>query len=571
MLSKQWKMKESPDHPEFYRAAEWNGIPLSLAKILAARSIHSIDTTIDYLNPSEQLLHDPFLMRGMITATTRVLKALINNKKILVYGDYDVDGAASTGLLYMFLKDLGANVDFYIPKRLEEGYGINYTGVTYAKDHDVDLLISVDCGITAIEETAFARQQGIDVIICDHHQPKDQLPTAVAILDPIIPGCDYPYKHLTGAGVAFKLAQAISDRLGNRMQPMKYLDLVAIAIAADIAPITGENRVLMKLGLDMINKNPRPGIKALLENVKLDTGQITPRQIVRSLAPRINAVGRLGDASVAVELLTTDDYQYASTLAKRLELVNEQRKVEDKKAQDVVDSLIDLENEKSIILYEEEWHPGVISILASRLVEKYCRPTIILTTMDGVAKGSARTISTFNIYEALQECQDLLIHFGGHHAAAGLALEINRIEEFKERFNKIVETKVSDEDLQPVLEIDHKISLKEITGDFIKIHSRMAPFGPANVRPTFLAENVEVATYLKVVGGEHLVFSVKQNGQDRSFDAIAMSFGSWYDQLSHHNKFDIVFSIDHILKDNRWISRFRIKDLKMRDTSDGAA
>ncbi|OGV23570.1 MAG: single-stranded-DNA-specific exonuclease RecJ, partial [Ignavibacteria bacterium RIFOXYA2_FULL_37_17] len=382
---------------------------------------------------------------------------------------------------------LDANVNFYIPKRLTEGYGLSTAGIDYVKSIGTSLLISVDCGITAIEETDYANKLGINVIICDHHQPKETLPNAVAVLDPLKPSCNYPFKYLSGAGIAFKLAVGIADRIGKRILPLKYLDLVALAGAADIVPLIDENRILVREGLNLINDMPRPGIEALIESAGLLAGNLTTGQIVFTIAPRINAVGRLGDAHRAVELLITNNKQEALQLAQVLETENYQRRKIDvdtfDTALDLVENSLDLQNELAIILHNSEWHPGVIGIVASRLVEKYYRPTIMLTTVDGVAKGSARSISNFNIYEALQKCDDILLHFGGHQAAAGLAVEIDKLSEFKSRFNRIVKESLQEENLLPEIHIDSKLKFSEITYKFLKILNRFSPFGPGNMRP----------------------------------------------------------------------------------------
>jgi len=474
----------------------------------------------------------------------------------------------------MFLKELGANVEFYIPKRLTEGYGLSKEGIDGIRSlKDTSLLITVDCGITAIEETEYANSLGMDVIICDHHQPKDELPKAHAVLDPLKPGCDYPFNYLSGAGVAFKLAQGISEKIGKREMPFKYLDLVALAGAADIVPLIDENRILVKEGLDRINTNPRPGILALIESSSLHPGNLNSGQVVFTIAPRINAVGRLGDAKRAVELLITDSVDEAKTLAKVLETENyERRKIDVDTFDDalqLVESSIDLDNELAIVLHQEEWHPGVIGIVASRLVEKYYRPTIMLTTIDGIAKGSARSISNFNIYEALQKCEDMLIHFGGHQAAAGLAVELDKLKEFKDKFNKIVKESIREEDLFPEVLIDAKIKLSEITPKFLRILDQFAPFGPENMRPVFLSEGVEIYNNPRLVGNNHLVACFRQNGNDKIFDSIGFNMHEYLDLvLDKKNKVDIVYSIDKTVRDGRSYPQLRLKDLRPASTGE---
>jgi len=509
-------------------------------------------------------------MDGMEKATTRVIDALTCNENIVVYGDYDVDGTCSTALLYMFLKELGAKVTYYIPNRIKEGYGISQLGIDFAKNNNNSLMISVDCGITAIEETDYANQIGIDLIICDHHQPKDELPKAYSILDPLKPGCDYPFKFLSGAGVAFKLAQGISERIGQRGLPLKYLDLVALAGAADIVPLVDENRILVKEGLVLINNDPRPGVRALINKSGMEPGNLSSGNIVFTLAPRINAVGRLGDAHIAVELLISNDEKKAEEIASILESENKERRKIDEdtlnEAISVVESNLNLEDELAIVLHEEGWHPGVIGIVASRLVEKYYRPTVMLTTIEGVAKGSARSISNFNIYEALKECEELLVHFGGHQAAAGVAVEVDKINEFREKFNRVVREKLNNEYPLPQLDIDSKIRLSEITPKFLRIIDQFTPFGPMNMRPAFLAEEVEISSYIKVAGGRHLIFAVRQKGCDRVFDCVAFEMSEYADKLSGNDTLiDIVFTIDHMRREGRIFPQLKIKDLKIKD------
>ncbi len=569
MLQKRWKIREVENEDSIKYLAESLNISDVLGKLLFLRGIKTFSQAKQFFRPSLNSLHDPFLMNGMEAATKRVIQAITENQPICIYGDYDVDGTCSTALLYMFLKELGANVDFHIPKRLAEGYGLSKEGIDIIKtSKNPALLITVDCGITAITETEYANQLGIDVIICDHHQPKDELPNAIAVLDPLKPECNYPFDYLSGAGVAFKLAQGISEKIGRREMPFKYLDLVALAAAADIVPLVDENRALVKEGLESINTNPRPGIVALIESSSLNPGNVNSGQIVFTIAPRINAVGRLGDAERAVKLLITDSKEEALKLAAVLEKENYARRKIDVNTFDdalqLVENSIDLDNELAIVLHHEEWHPGVIGIVASRLVEKYYRPTIMLTTIDGIAKGSARSISNFNIYEALQKCEDLLLHFGGHQAAAGLAVNLDRIKEFKEKFNQIVKDSIKEEDLLPEISIDAKIKLSEITPKFLRILDQFAPFGPENMRPVFLSEGVNICNTPRLVGKNHLVVSFKQNGNDKIFDCIGFNMSEYLDLLSNKKiKFDIVYTIDKTIKDGRTFPQLRLKDLRI--------
>ena len=570
MPPKRWKIKNIEDDYAIQSLADSLNISDILAKLLVIRNVKNFPQAKNFFRPTLDFLHDPFLMDGMEAATSRLIQALTENHLICIYGDYDVDGTCSTALLYLFLKELDANVEYYIPKRLTDGYGLSSSAVDIVKSKETSLLITVDCGITAVAETEYAKSIGIDVIICDHHQPKDKIPGALAVLDPLKPGCNYPFKYLSGAGVAFKLAMGVAERIGKRELPLQYLDLVALAEAADIVPLIDENRILVKEGLNQINQNPRPGILALIKSSGMEPGNLTSGQIVFTIAPRVNAVGRLGDAERAVKLFITKDKEEAFNLAHILETENYERRKIDvdtfDTALEMVEKSLDLDEEHAIVLHQESWHPGVIGIVASRLVEKYYRPTIMLTTIDGVAKGSARSISNFNIYEALKKCEDLLIQFGGHQAAAGLAVEIEKIDEFKSRFNQIVKETVPGDDLFPEIDIDSKIKFSEITPKFLRILDQFAPFGPGNMRPVFLAENVEIANLPHIVGTDHLVVCLKQNGSEKVFDCIGFNMGNYCDLITKDGSLlDIVFTIDKTLKDGRIFPQFKLKDIKIKD------
>lgn len=570
MENKRWKLKEFPDEKLVLSLADSLNISNSLALLLIQRGVTNFQEAKLFFRPSLESLYDPFLMDGMHKASSRVIKAITDNQKICIYGDYDVDGTCSAALLYLFLKELGADVQTYIPNRLTEGYGISIQSIDYLKDLGINLIISVDCGITAVEEIEYAKSFGIDTIICDHHQPKEQLPNAYAILDPLKPGDNYPFKYLSGAGLAFKLATAIGDKIGRREMALKYLDLVALAGAADIVPLVDENRILVREGLQIINTNPRPGISALIKCSRIEPGSLTAGQIVFTIAPRINAVGRLGDANRAVELFSTDDPVKAMELAQIFEDENVKRRSIDEAtfshAVNLVETTVDLENDYGIILHDNDWHPGVIGIVASRLVEKFHRPTIMLTTVDGIAKGSARSIPGFNIYEALQNCEDLLLQFGGHEAAAGLAVELDKIDLFRKRFNEILKQCIKAEDIFPEILIDAKISFSEISPKFIRILEQFAPFGPGNMKPVFLSEKVSVVNSPKIVGTNHLVTTFKQNGNDKVFDAIGFNLGYFAEHIDKDRDLvDIVYSIETINKDGKIFPQLRIKDLRINN------
>ncbi|NUN07736.1 MAG: single-stranded-DNA-specific exonuclease RecJ [Ignavibacteriaceae bacterium] len=566
-MQKIWDLRSLPDEQKSAELAELLHVPPVIGKILFLRNVRSYQEARVFFRPTLEDLHDPFLMSGMETATMRIIDAITSKEKILVYGDYDVDGTCSTSLLYLFFKRMDANVDYYIPNRLKEGYGVSISGIDYAVSTGASLLITVDCGITAVEETAYANSKGLQVIICDHHQPKEVLPDALAVLDPLKPGCEYPFKYLSGAGVAFKLVQGICKRIGKKEYPMEYLDLVALAGAADIVPLVDENRILVKEGLAQINNSPRPGIRALIENARLEPGKMTSGQVVFTIAPRINAVGRMSDAKTAVELLITEDNAKARELASILEEENRQRRKIDEdtltRAVNMLDSEYGDNIPDTLVLHNNEWHPGVIGIVASRLVEKYYKPTIMLTTIDGVAKGSARSISKFNIYEALKECEDLLLHFGGHEAAAGLAVELDKVDEFRKKFNDIVSGKLNGSDTSPTIDVDAKISFEDLTPKFMRLIEQFAPFGPANMRPTFWLENVTVKDNPRLIKEKHLIMTVAQKGTDKVFDAVGFNMPEYYRRIFKGERvFDLAFTIDIASNYSRSFAQLKIKDIR---------
>jgi len=550
-------------------AKEINVSP-TIASILVHRGITSYDQAKEFFRPQLTNLHDPFLMDGMEAAVRRVLQAIQQKERILIFSDYDVDGTNSAAMLYLFFKQhLALETIFHIPDRVKEGYGISANGIDRGKDFGASLLISVDCGITAVEQVEYARSRGIDVIICDHHEPGEEIPSAHAVLDPLKPNCLYPFKHLCGCGVGFKFMQAIALRTNMERVIYDYLDFVTLATTADIVPLVGENRVLTKIGLDQINRSPRPGIRALIESSGTEIGGISTGQIVFILAPRINAVGRMGDASRAVELLTSEDPVRAREMAQVLEDENKTRRKIDEdtfaKAQELVESISG--PDPAIVLHQEQWHPGVIGIVASRLVEKYYRPTIMMTTVDGVAKGSARSIVGFDIHKALKRVEDKLIQFGGHKYAAGLSVALDQIDEFRKAFNVAVTELMSEEIRTPELRIDADIELTELNARFIKILKEFAPFGPGNMRPIFRSRSVELVGTPRIVGKDHLRFKVRQHQQ--VFDAIGFGLGSLLEFVKANGKdFDIVFSVD----EHEWLGmnanhtevfpQLKIKDIK---------
>ncbi len=558
----------TPDNEEAVSdLQEQLGVSPKIARLLALRGIDTYDKAEAFFRSDLNQIHDPFLMKDMDKATARLAEAIRNREKILIYGDYDVDGTTSTAILYIFLKEFGVDVDFYIPHRFKEGYGINQAGIKHAIDTHADLIVSVDCGITAIEETEQAKEHGIDVIICDHHNVGDTIPDAVAVLDPKRSDCEYPFDGLSGAGVGFKLIQGTIKKLGLADKlAYKLLDLVAISIASDIVPIEDENRILMREGLKRINSEPRVGIKALAELINLDIGSISTSNIVFSIGPRINAAGRMGDATKAVQLLISDTPAEAKARAHELESINVARRDKDsqtmEEAMAIVDKNYNLDKISSMVLHQPDWHLGVIGIVASRLVDTYGRPAVMLSTVDGKIKGSARSIDGFNIYEAFKECEDLLEQFGGHEYAAGLTIAKENLEEFRQRINDIAAERLSEEDFKPELRIDCELDLSDIDLRFWKLLSQFEPFGPGNLRPIFVSKDVEVVGVPTIVGKGHLKMKVKQNGSG-AFDVIGFNMHEYLPVIRNSDD-QHQLNIAYSLEENKWNGR-RTLQIRLRD------
>lgn len=561
------------DEVDTKRLADELTISHLLAHLLVERGIRTFEQAHVFFRPTLNDLHDPFLMDGMSTAVALTLQALKQKQTILIYGDYDVDGTNGTALLVTFLKKAGGNVYYHVPDRIKEGYGISVQGIDRAEQLNVSLLITVDCGITACTQIAEARKRNIDVIICDHHEPGAELPDANAVLDPLKPSCSYPYKYLSGCGVAFKFVEAmlrtgtLADRFpGDIAETLySYLDYVTLAATADIVPLTGENRVLVKLGLEKMNSAPRPGVSALMETAGLKKGKINSGNIVFVLAPRINAVGRLGDASRAVELLMTESYEEALAIAQICESENQNRRKldEDTFAEAIAyaEELYATVDTPAIVLHSDTWHAGVIGIVASRLAERYHRPSIMLTTIDGTMKGSARSVSGFDLYDALKQCEHTLLQFGGHKYAAGLSVEPHRFEEFRSTFLNLADRLLTDELRTPGINIQAKVSLSEITLKFIRILSQFAPFGPMNMRPVFAARDVTVAHRPGIVGNKHLKFKVRENGT--TFDTIGFNMSDRIDNAFVNRKtIDIAFTITENEYNGQTQVQLALKDFK---------
>lgn len=553
-----------------------NNLPQALARALVLRGIETLDEARFFFRPSLRELHDPFLMRDMDAAADRVVAAIERGERVLVYGDYDVDGTTSTALMTQFLRDQGlGDTIYFVPDRFKDGYGLSKAGLDHAMTAGATLVIALDCGITAVEEAAYAREKGLDLIICDHHIPKAELPDAVAVLDPKRPDCPYPFKELSGCGLGFKLIQAVLARQGQPAErAYSFLDLVAISTASDIVPIYDENRILMREGLKQIGMKPRLGLRKLAELTKLDLATCNTRQIVFSVGPRINAAGRMGDAGRAVELMLSDNEEEADHLARRLEQVNTERRAVDQEtlqeAQRQAEQYLNARSRNSLVLYQPHWHLGVIGIVASRLVERFYKPTIMLTSVNGWVKGSARSIDGINVYKALQSCKDLLKEFGGHDHAAGVALYEDQLPAFQERFDKAVTEALTPEMMYPVMEIDAELNLKNIDRRFWAVLKQFAPYGPENKTPIFVGRDLEVIGRPRTVGrgGSHLKFAVQQKGANQGkMEVIGFGMGdgletlqeSWYRGIP----LEMAFSIqENVWNGNRTI-QLRARDVRL--------
>ena len=517
-----------------------------ICKILSQRGIETFDKAKDFFRPQLTQVHDPWLMKDMEKAVERILYAFNTNEKILVFGDYDVDGTTSVACMYQFLKKIHLNLDFYIPHRYREGYGVSKAGIDFAKDNGFTLIISLDCGIKSVDLITYAKELGIDFIVCDHHMPDDELPPAVAILNPKQKDCNYPYKELCGCGVGFKLITALAERMNLPQENVyEFLDLVAVAIAADIVPITGENRILAFHGLKKANENPNNGIKALCHLSGLKT-ELHIHNLVFMIAPRVNAAGRMDDASKAVQLFIAETYEQALQYAEMLHSDNTDRKEADSSTTLEALALIEENsqwiNNKSAVLFQPHWHKGVVGIVASRVIEQYYRPTIILTQSGEFVSGSARSVPGFNLYEAIHACKEHLLGYGGHFAAAGMTLEIDKVDAFRARFEEIVASTIDPDLLIPEIVIDAEISFKDINWAFYNILSQMEPFGPENLRPVFIVKNVVDTGYSRIVKEQHLRFSLRQN--NITFTGIGFNMADTYEFLKNKQPVDIVFKID---------------------------
>jgi single-stranded-DNA-specific exonuclease len=561
----RWTIKAKPEKEKVQKLQSELQVDELIATLLLQRGVENYDQAKTFFRPSLDDLHNPYLMKDMDKAVARIETAIEKGENILVFGDYDVDGTTAVSLVSSYLRSYYPNIATYIPDRYDEGYGISYKGIDFAEDNEFTLIIALDCGIKSIDHVAYANARNIDFIICDHHRPGDALPNAVAVLDPKREDCFYPYDELCGCGVGFKLVQALAEHRGQTIEDLVlYLDLVATAIAADIVPITGENRVLAKFGLEVINANPRPGIKALIQNVKKQVLTIT--DVVFIIAPRINAAGRIKHGNEAVALLTEYDLEQAEQFASEIEQHNTDRKDLDK--QITVEALAQIEanNEKenfTTVLYQENWHKGVIGIVASRLTETYYRPTIVFTKSGDKLAASARSVKDFDVYNALEACSEHLEQFGGHRYAAGMTLKEENYLTFKAAFEKEVQATIPPELLIPEVAVDAEINFSDINPRFIRLLSQFEPFGPENMTPTFVTKNIKDTGYAKPLGkeDEHLKLFVKQNNSE-GFGAIAFNLGAKLEMVTNQKPFEAVYCIDENEFNGNVTVQLRIKDLK---------
>ncbi|MCX6825955.1 MAG: single-stranded-DNA-specific exonuclease RecJ [candidate division Zixibacteria bacterium] len=566
-ISLKWVVAPEPDPELLQDISSKIGLEKIIVKILFNRQIDTVEVIRQFLHPSMSDLLDPFTMLGMDKAVARILEALQSNEKIMVYGDYDVDGITAAALLYMVMNKLGAQVSYYLPNRLIEGYGLSVDGIKEAAAKGVSLIISVDTGVTAVEEVKYAKSIGIDCILTDHHEPGEILPEPVALVNPKQKDCTYAGGELSGVGVAFKLVQALYQKLQQDQTELEeHLDLVALGTSADIVPLVGENRILTKFGIRQISRTTKPGLKSLIFVSGLMGKEIGTGQVVFILAPRINAIGRLGDAEMAVKLLTTRDERAAAEIARQLDRENQRRKNIDEKtlgeALNQIKETVDLENDRAIILASEGWHQGVIGIVASRLVEKFHLPTIMIAIDNGEGKGSARSIPGFHLCDALKECEDLLLRYGGHKYAAGLTINPVNIDQFRERMKEVSRRLLTDDDLVAKLYIDSEIELSQIDDNLLNVLETFSPFGPQNMRPIFLTRNCEILGQPYSVGKNHLKMKVRKG--EAVFDVIGFGFGEWVRQLSSRgNLVDLVYVIEYNLWNDHTRIQLRLKDIKL--------
>lgn len=570
---REWRLRDSGDPENVAQLSAELGIDPVLASLLVTRGVHTFEEARSFFRPSLSALHDPFLMKDMDLAVARLEKAVASQEKILVYGDYDVDGTTAVALVYSFIRRLTSSVDFYIPDRYDEGYGVSKKGIDWASDNGFTLIITLDCGIKAIDKVKYATDKGIDLIICDHHLPEEEIPAAAAVLDPKREDCTYPFDDLSGCGVGFKLVQAYSQKNGLPFESLlPLLDLLVVSIASDLVTVVGENRVLAHFGLKRLNEEPRIGLQAMINLANLEQGHVTIDDIVFKIGPRINAAGRMESGRLAVELLTAETEEAAVTIGSQINDNNNERKSIDreitKAALDMVQDGTCCSSENAVIVYGPDWNKGVVGIVASRLVEAYYKPAFVLTKSNGFVTGSARSVRGFDLYEAISSCADLLENYGGHIYAAGLTLREENLPEFVQRIDKYVGEHISDEMATPIVDVDSEINFSQITPKFFRILKQFQPFGPGNSAPVFLTKNVyDDGNGRKVgPGGQHLKLELIQESQPyHQISAIAFNMASLFEHIRNGNPIDICYSVvENYYRGNSTI-QLRIKDMRERD------
>jgi single-stranded-DNA-specific exonuclease len=574
-MQKFWKLKKQVDDNDLKHLSASLNVDMTIANLLVQRGIKTFSEARSFFRPKLTDLHDPFLMKDMDKAVDRIKKAIDNDEKVLVYGDYDVDGTTSVALMYSFLKNRITNIDYYIPDRYMEGYGISVLGVEYAAANNFSLVIVLDCGIKAVDKIAYAKELGIDFIICDHHNPDEQIPEAVAVLDPKQPGCNYPFKELSGCGVGFKLLQGYCQKHGIHEQVIfDLLDLVVVSIASDIVPLIGENRVLAYYGLQKLNTNPSTGLKTIIKYAGL-TGEIKINDIVFKIGPRLNASGRIEHGKKSVKILLAEESKELEELGIEINSYNEIRKTLDR---DITQEALDIiaksqfydEGRKSTVIYNRDWHKGVVGIVASRLTEYYYRPTVVLTESNGLATGSARSVGEFDLYEAIGACANLLESYGGHMYAAGLSMKLENVAEFSRRFEQVVRDTISEEQQVQTIEIDAKISLSDLSPKFLRLLNQFEPFGPHNMMPTFLTEDVLDYGSSKLVGknNEHLKLDLMEaNRSSAVFSGIAFSQSVHLDMVKQSLPFDICYSVTENEYRGKTYMQLNVRDIRSHDES----
>ncbi|HRP02900.1 MAG TPA: single-stranded-DNA-specific exonuclease RecJ [Candidatus Kapabacteria bacterium] len=563
-MNYRWSFRNYNDEATVQELAKSLKISKSLAFVLAVRGYTNIHDVAQYFKPSLDDLHDPYLMDHMGIAVDRIIRAIRNQELIWVHGDYDVDGTASTSMICRFIKEIGGNIEYYIPDRFEDGYGLSKKSIKFGYDKGAKILLTVDVGITSYEQLDYAKELGLDTIVCDHHEPGPTMPQAYAILDPFKPNCHYPFKPLAACGVTFKLIQAITQKLNIQHKAYEYLDFVAISSAADMVPLVGENRILVHFGLKLLNENPRPGLHGLIHCTGLKLGDITASNIVYAVAPLINAAGRLGDAKRSVEMMLQNDENSAFRIAQVLEDENRKRRVFDQKtfeeAIPIADDFIKKSKPHCLVVYGANWHAGVIGIVASRLVDRYNLPSVLLTNIDGIAKGSARSISDFDIHTALKQCEDLLLEFGGHKHAAGLSLKVENIDEFRRRFEIIARENIPAELLKPEIVVDAELRLNDLSPQFLSTLNKFAPHGFANNKPVFYSKGVKSVNGIKMIGNNNIRFRAIQN--NFVIDALGINLADKAHFCTNGKPFSILYNLEMSNYNNHKSPQLFIRDIK---------